>query len=199
MDAYEVYRLYMAIKLHFTTESYDLRVTKGALRDCSKSFAKRKDIMAFRKLGQKYSKKEIVNFLVANFVRGNKYGGVFDREAEETYQDWINRRQKLGYVFSQDLNTIFNETGSGDEDPLVSKDGNHPIILRLYLGKKISLESLIILDKLFNIKYSNDALLKNDFIWKEVSLLIEKYSMFIKVDTDKFLQLWNKEKGIVFS
>lgn len=197
MDAYEVYRLYMAIKLHFTTETYDLRVTKGALRDCSKSFAKRKDIMAFRKLAQKYSKKEIVNFLVANFVRGNKYGGIFDREAEEAYQDWINRRQKLGYVFSQDLITIFNETNSDDDNPLVSKDGSHPIILRLYLGKKISLETLIILDKLFNIKYSNDALLENDFIWKEVSLLIEKYSMFVKVDTDKFLQLWYKEKGIV--
>lgn len=198
MEAYEVYRLYMAIKLHFTTESYDLRVTKGSLRDCSKSFAKRKDIMAFRKLGQKYSKKEIINFLVANFVQGNKYGGVFDRESEEIYQDWINRRQRLGYMFTQDLITLFNETPI-NEDPILSSNGNHPMVVKLYLGKKISIETLIILDKLFDFRYSNDTLLENDFVWKEVSLLVRKYSMFVKVDKDKFLKLWNKEKGIVVS
>lgn len=197
MDAYEVYRLYMAIKLHFTTESYDLKQTKGAIRDCSKSFAKRKDIMAFRKLAQKYSKKEVIHFLVANFTRGDKYGGIFDRQAEEAYQNWIIRQQKLGYIFSQDVSSMFLEAEKTGEDPLLSTDGKHPIALRFYLGGKISLETLIILDKLFDFRYSNDTSLRQDFVWKEIKLLIEKYSMFVKFDKDKFLQLWNKEKGAV--
>jgi hypothetical protein len=81
-------------------------------------------------------------------------------------------------------------------DPLVS-DGQHPLALKLYLGKKISLETLVILDKLFNFVYSNNTMLANDFIWKDVSRLITKYRVFVKFDKDKFSQLWIKEKGPV--
>lgn len=197
MESYEVYRLYMAIKLHFTTDSYDISKTKGHVKNCRESFLKRKDIFAFRKLGEKYSKQEIIDFLVANFTRGDKYGGVFDRESEDFYFEWKSRQQKLSYVFSQDVNNILLEAERTGEDPFASISGSHPIIVRLYLGGKISLETVIILDKLFNFKYSIDTSLQNDFVWKEVSRLIQKYRIFVKIDKEKFLQLWNKEKGQV--
>jgi hypothetical protein len=195
MEPYDVYRLYMAVKLHFTTDSYDISKTKGNVKDCHKSFMKRKDILAFRNLGQKYTKREIIDFLVANFTRGDQYGGVFDREAEEFYFAWKSRQQKLGYVFTQDINRILFESENTGDDPFTSNNGSHPIILRLYLGGKISLETVIILDKLFEIRYIIDASLKNDFVWKEVSRLIMKYRIFIKIDKEKYSQIWNKEKG----
>ncbi|NBO71114.1 MAG: hypothetical protein EBU66_04370 [Bacteroidetes bacterium] len=197
MDAYDVYRLYMAIKLHFTTESYDISKTKGRVKDCRNSFLKRKDIMAFRKLGERYSQREIIDFLVANFTRGDKYGGVYDAEAEEAYEDWKIRQQKLSYVFKQDVNNILLHAEKNVEDPFVANEGKHPLIVRLYLGGKISLETVIILDKLFNFRYSNDTILQYDFMWKDISLLIEKYRIFVKIDKEKYLQLWNKEKGEV--
>jgi hypothetical protein len=197
MDAYDVYRLYMAIKLHFTTESYDISKTKGMVKDCKNSFLKRKDIIAFRKLGEKYSKKEIIDFLVANFTRGDKYGGVFDSESEEAYENWKIRQQKLSYVFKQDINNILLEAEKTLEDPFTANNGKHPLIVRLYLGGKISLETVIILDKLFDFKYSNDNILQYDFIWKDISLLIKKYRIFVKIDKEKYLHLWNKEKGEV--
>ena len=199
MESYEVYRLYMAIKLHFTTDSYDISKTKGHVKNCKEAFLKRKDIFAFRKLGEKYSKKEIIDFLVANFTRGDKYGGVFDRESEEFYHEWKIRQQKLSYVFSQDISSILSESEKTGEDPFTTSSGSHPIIVRLYLGGKISLETLIILDKLFDFRYSIDTSLEYDFVWKEVSRLIRKYRIFVKIDKDKFLQLWNKEKGQVVS
>jgi hypothetical protein len=88
------------------------------------------------------------------------------------------------------------EAEKANVDPLIS-DGQHPLALKLYLGKKISLETLIILDKLFNFVYSNNTVLANDFIWKDVSRLITKYRVFVKFDKDKFSQLWIKEKGQV--
>jgi len=88
------------------------------------------------------------------------------------------------------------EAEKANVDPLIS-DGQHPLALKLYLGKKISLETLIILDKLFNFVYSNNTVLANDFIWKDVSRLITKYRIFVKFDKDKFSQLWIKEKGQV--
>lgn len=195
MEPYDVYRLYMAIKLHFTTDSYDISKTKGNVKDCRNAFLKRKDIFAFRKLGQKYSKQEVINFLVANFTRGDKYGGVFDREAEEVYENWKARQQKLSYTFSNEVNFILFESEKSGEDPFTANNGSHPLILRLYLGKKISLETLIILDKLFDFRYSLDTSLEYDFVWKEVSRLIKKYRIFIKIDKEKYLEIWNKEKG----
>lgn len=199
MEAYDVYRLYMAMKLHFTTESYDISKTKGMVKDCRNAFMKRKDILAFRKLGEKYSKREIIDLLVANFTRGDKYGGVFDSETEEAYEQWKIRQQKLSYIYTQDIITILNESEKTGEDPFTSSNGTHPVAVRLYLGGKISLETLIILDKLFEFRYINDTSLQFDFVWKDISLLIKKYRMFIRIDKEKYLKIWNKEKGQVVS
>ncbi len=197
MEAYDVYRLYMAMKLHFTTESYDISKTKGMVKDCRNAFMKRKDILAFRKLGEKYSKREIIDLLVANFTRGDKYGGVFDSETEEAYEQWKIRQQKLTYIFTQDIISIITESEKTGQDPFTSNNGTHPIVVRLYLGGKISLETLIILDKLFDFRYSNDNSLQLDFVWKDISLLIKKYRIFVKIDKEKYLSIWNKEKGQV--
>ena len=197
MEAYDVYRLYMAMKLHFTTESYDISKTKGMVKDCRNAFMKRKDILAFRKLGEKYSKREIIDLLVANFTRGDKYGGVFDSETEEAYEQWKIRQQKLTYIYTQDVITILNESEKTGQDPFTSSNGTHPIVVRLYLGGKISLETLIILDKLFDFRYINDNSLQLDFVWKDVSLLIKKYRIFVKIDKEKYMSIWNKEKGAV--
>ncbi len=197
MEAYDVYRLYMAMKLHFTTESYDISKTKGMVKDCRNAFMKRKDILAFRKLGEKYSKREIIDLLVANFTRGDKYGGVFDSETEEAYEQWKIRQQKLTYIFTQDIISIITESEKTGQDPFTSNNGTHPIVVRLYLGGKISLETVIILDKLFDFRYSNDTSLQFDFVWKDISLLIKKYRIFVKIDKEKYLSIWNKEKGQV--
>lgn len=197
MEAYDVYRLYMAMKLHFTTESYDISKTKGMVKDCRNAFMKRKDILAFRKLGEKYSKREIIDLLVANFTRGDKYGGVFDSETEEAYEQWKIRQQKLTYIFTQDIISILNESEKTGQDPLTSSNGTHPIVVRLYLGGKISLETVIILDKLFDFRYSNDTSLQFDFVWKDISLLIKKYRIFLRIDKEKYMAIWNKEKGAV--
>lgn len=185
------------MKLHFTTESYDISKTKGMVKDCRNAFMKRTDILAFRKLGEKYKKRDIIDLLVANFTRGDKYGGVFDSETEEAYEQWKIRQQKLTYIFTQDIISIITESEKTGEDPFISDNGRHPIVVRMYLGGKISLETVIILDKLFNFRYINDNSLQLDFVWKDVSLLIKKYRIFIRIDKEKYMAIWNKEKGQV--
>jgi hypothetical protein len=136
----------------------------------------------------------MVDYFVANFVNG--HNGLFDAESDNVYRDWKSRKEKLTYLFTQDISTLMLEAEKANVDPLIS-DGQHPLALKLYLGKKISLETLVILDKLFDFVYSNNTTLANDFIWKDVSRLITKYRVFVKFDKDKFSQLWIKEKGQV--
>lgn len=194
MDSFEVYRVYMSLKLHFASDDYDITKTKSGVKCKRETFLKRKDVLLFRKLAKRYSFAEMVDYFVANFVNG--HNGVFDAECDNVYRDWKARKEKLTYLFTQDISTLLFEAEKAGVDPLIS-DGQHPLALKLYLGKKISLETLVILDKLFNFVYTNQAMLENDFIWKDVSRLITKYRVFVKFDKEKFSQLWNKEKGQV--
>jgi hypothetical protein len=134
-------------------------------------------------------------YKVANFVAG--HNGLFESDSEEIYRDWLSRKQKLTYLFTQDISTILSEAEIANQDPLLSYDGQHPIVMKLYLGKKISIETLVILDKLFDFVYSNNTLLDGDFIWKDLAHLITKYRTFIKIDREKYQNIWTKEKGQV--
>jgi hypothetical protein len=196
MEPFEVYRVYMALKLHFTTGNYNITKTKGAVKCSQTAFLKRKDLFLFRKLANKFSKKEVIEYFVSNFVRGDKFGGIWDAESIEVYESWKTKQQKLSYTFKNDISTLMLESEKLGVDPLTTIDGQHPVAVKLYLGKKISLETLIILDKLFNFRYTNSSL-DGDIIWKDISLLIEKYRPFVKIDKERCIQLWNQEKGLM--
>jgi hypothetical protein len=198
MQAYEVYRLYMALKLHFTTESYDVTVTKGAVKSSESAFLKRRDVFLFRKLAKKFvARQEIINYFVANFAAGDKNGGIFSADSDDIYEKWKGRQDRLSYMFANDINRLLIEAEKAEQDPFVSVNNQHPIIIKLLLGNKISLETVIILDKLLDFRYNVNTELLNDFIWNDLNLLIIKYRPFVRFDRSKFSQLWIKEKGQV--
>ena len=67
MEPFEVYRSYLALKLHFTTDKYDVIKQQGRVRASKQSFFKRTDLFSIKKIATDYSDKEVVDFLVANF------------------------------------------------------------------------------------------------------------------------------------
>lgn len=64
-------------------------------------------------------------------------------------------------------------------NPFVADSGQHALVYRLYLGKKISIETLVLLDKLFKMSDNGD-----DIFLESINLLIRKYRPFVKL-TDK--------------
>jgi len=181
MEPFEVYKLYLALKLHFTTEKYDITKTRGAVKASEKAFLKRKDIIAMRKLARDYKKKEIIDLLVANFVSGDKWGGMFDTQSSEIYKEWKARKSRRDYQFVQDVELIKLEMEKQSiSNPFVAEQGHHALVYRLYLGKKITIESLVLLDKLFDFSYKEE----DDIFLKDISMIIRKYRPFVKL-TDK--------------
>jgi hypothetical protein len=67
MSPFETYQAYLGIKNHFSNPKYDYFKYKKT-RATLTSFNKRKDRYFFEKTSRKYQDKEIVNFLVSNFV-----------------------------------------------------------------------------------------------------------------------------------
>ena len=179
MDEFSVYRFYLALKLHFTTDQYDVIKQKGKIRATKQAFYKRKDLGTLKRIAKNYNDEEVVNFLVANFVSGDRWGGIFDEQTNETYTTWKKRIESLTYNYTNDLNTLvmdFEQQKLNFDTLFNSNSDSHPYIIRHYLGKRISIETMVILDIIFNFTEKFDVDLKNDVIWPDLSRLIKKIS-----------------------
>lgn len=189
MEPFEVYRHYLALKLHFTTDRYDIVKQQGRIKASKQAFLRRSDLFSIKKLAKAYTDKEIVDFLVANFVSGDRWGGVFDTEAKERYLNWKTRQQSLSYLFTGDIKKLNNYITDNKMEFIELFDteiGQHPPILKLFLSNRINLETVVILNKLGNFTKVLDKKLSDDLIWPDTSRLIKKYSPFIQIDKKKY-------------
>ena len=195
MQPFEVYRYYLALRLHFTTDSYDVIKQQGRVRATRNSFLKRKDLLSINRVAETYSDKDIVNFLVANFVSGDRWGGVFDVEAKDRYQGWKKRIESISYTFKKELDkaVLFADKNNITFDQLFSyNNGQHPPIVKMYLRNDISIESLVILNKLNNFTDQLDQDLKDDLVWPDISRIIKKYSPFLEIKKDKYNEIYRR-------
>ena len=188
MDAFQVYKYYLALKLHFTTDKYDVIKQKGKVRASRQAFAKRSDLFAINKIAKKYSDEEVANFLIANFVSGDRWGGVFDADARETYLEWKKRIEGLTYTFNRDLDNLELEMEQNNLSVenlfSVSKD-SHPYIIKAYLRKSITIETLVILDKILNLIEKYDTEVNDTIVYPDISRLVKKFRPFLKFDLEK--------------
>ena len=189
LEPFESYQKYLALKNHFTNKKYNYFTYNGKVKANLQSFYKRKDRFWFEKLSRNKTDEEILNFFVANFASCDDpqslWIGQIIKEGEDNYKNWMRKTQSLSYIFKEEI-SIFN---SKNFDEMFSIQGNkHPLIIKNYLQKKISLETLIILNNILNYKKQFDKKLQ-DPVWEFVSMRIEKYTPFIHIDVNKFKQL----------
>lgn len=190
LDPHNCYKTYLALKNHFTKDTYDYHKYHGKIKSSLQSFYKRKDRFFFEKMSRQKSDDEILEFFVSNFASCDDpqslWIGEIIRTGESSYVEWKKKNQSMTYVFKSDvcdllsgsdLNTIFEVNGS-----------SHPLILKKYLRKEISLETFVILDKLLGIRKVYDKKLF-DPIWQFVSMRIRKYSPFIHIDIFKYKKI----------
>ena len=189
MSPFETYQTYLSVKSHFTNSKYDFFKYGGKSRATVTSFNKRKDKYWFEKTSRKYSDKEVVDFLVSNFVAadtpGNLWIGEIINSGERTYAEWMRRQQSLTYLFKEQSSELFSETKL--EDVLNCSKG-HPTVLKRFLSGKLSLETLTIYEKIFHFSTDFDKNLL-DPVWETVSLKIKKYSPFLNTDVFQFKRI----------
>ena len=189
MSPFETYQTYLSMKSHFTNSKYDFFKYGGKSRVTMTSFNRRKDKYFFEKASRKYSDKEIVDFFVSNFVSAdnpqNLWIGEIINSGERTYADWMRRQQSLTYLFKEQSNELFSEIKLNDA---LSCSKGHPLVLKKFLSGKISLETLIIYDKIFLFGKKFDKKLL-DPVWETVSLKIKKYTPFLNIDVFQFKRI----------
>ena len=189
VSPFETYQHYLSLKNHFTNPKYDFFKYGAKTRASMTSFNKRKDKYWFEKTSRKYNDKEVVDFLVSNFVSadtpGNLWIGEIINSGERTYQEWMWRQQSLTYLFKEQSEELFSQTKL--EDALNCSKG-HPTVLKRFLSGKLSLETLTIYDRIFRFSADFDKKLL-DPVWETVSLKIKKYTPFLNIDVFNYKKL----------
>ena len=181
MTPLETYQSYLALKLHFGGK-YDYFKYGGKTSATLSAFEKRKDKYKFVKLSQKLSDPQILDYYLANFIRGKEWIGDFDQK------NWLEHKkvnQSLEYVYKNDIEKLLTLVENFDILFKVG-EGNHPKLVKAYLGKKISLETLVILEKILKYRKQFDAKISETYVWPKTSLLIKKYEPFLDIDVRAF-------------
>ena len=189
MMPFDAYRCYLSLKNHFTKEKYDYHKYCGKSRATVQSFYKRKDRFWFEKLARQKDDKEVVDFFVSNFITctdpSKLWIGEMIREGEERYTSWKKRNQSLSYVFREEVEKVL---ANSNLDSIFARVSGHPLILKKFLAGDLSIETLVILDKILGFRSNFDKRLQ-DPVWETVSMRIRKYSPFLNIDVFRYKKI----------
>ena len=122
-----------------------------------------------------------LDFFISNFIKQPKgYIGDFK---EENYIEWSKNQQSLTYNFIKDMSHLVSQESF--DNIFKCESGKHPTLIKSYLAKRISLETMVILQSLVNYMKQFDKDLKQDLIWPDIRRMVTKYSSFLCFDKQK--------------
>jgi hypothetical protein len=192
MTGFDVYKLYLSVKLHFTTDNYNFFQYQGKTNASKVSFDKRKDKYFFDKLANKYNQEALIEYFVSQFATQQDVwvGNIVKGQGEKTYYSWKKKTQSLQQTFTEELDillSLITEPYSSNFDTLFkcNLDSTHPLILRTYFKKTIGLETLVIINKVLPFISNLDKEL-SDPIWSTTKNKILRYSPFLHVNTMEY-------------
>ena len=176
--SFEVYIKYLAIKRHFTSQKYDFHKYRGKVSASFDAFKSRPDAFYFAKLAKH---EDYENVLLANLVK-NPNAWIRDiAEDDLLYVEWKKKIDSLSYNFKSDLKHLNDDWKSN-----FVTDGQHPVVLTLYLQKKISLETFAILIHIANIFTYWEQNLLDKFVASDIIQHSRKYFPFLMLDLKRF-------------
>ena len=181
MSAFECYKEYVALKNHFTKSTYDYHKYNGKSRLNIKSFESRNDKLYFMKVAKHPDPR---NYILSNLVENPKLWIkeiAYSPSSEEIYRGWSKRQQSLMYLFKEELSKLKEDFDSNFK----VIDHTHPYVIKLYLRKEISLETLVLLVDLVKCSAYWSKRFEYDPTVEEVLNKIMKYRPFLEYDREK--------------
>lgn len=184
MNDFTCYRIYRAIKLHFTNKKYDVFETNGHIKGLSPEyFESRKEAGWFKALAKKFKNpQEFVQFCVSQVVYGS-IDDIFNLDkAYSNFLEWNKNKERS-------TSLIRGEIEENDIDSLVL--GDPPKILRYTISKRIHLETAVAINKYR--PFISDKLFKKDYlIFADEAIKIKKLDRFVKYNEDVISQILSR-------
>lgn len=184
-QAFFLYTTYIALKHHFTTDTYDYFKYEGQVSANIDSFEKRKDKHMFYKLARMKNAEEL---LLANMVKKPTtyiYDLVENEESISVYKNWKKRQESLSYVFKTEIGKLDDDFKSNFK----VKNGQYPNVVKLYLQDEISLETVVILTDFAQCLPYWKANISDTLVWPDINRSIVKYRGFLDYDVEKIRKI----------
>jgi len=194
MTGYEVFCLYQAIKLHFTSQTYDFFRYNGKTHVSLTSFENRKDKYHFHKLARKHTNRDdLIMFIACNFVENDKtwVGSLLQDEAENNLLKHQKVFQSLSYIFENECINLFSNV-ENPNDVIRVKDGDYPILLKKYMRNDIHLETVCLLSEILNFIPTWDKNISDTIVWPTYRNKITKFTSFMVHDVVKYKLILKK-------
>tara|TARA_R100001015_G_C4607880_1_gene163026 strand:+ start:433 stop:1044 length:612 start_codon:yes stop_codon:yes gene_type:complete len=198
MHGFEVYRMYLAMKQHFSNPKFDFFQYNGQVNAKEKTYQERNDFWFFETVAKKLTTNEVQDFLLASFIRSSDPSKVWIGDIKRLGKDrWLahqKQTQSMSYLVEQDLGTVVHhmEAKGHSFNDLFATLGTHPPLLKLYVQGLISIETMVVMDICLGYSKVWDTKL-DDPLWGQASLKIKKYKPFLSISTDKYKKIM-KEK-----
>ncbi len=186
MTGFRAFQYYIALKIHFTKLEFSVFKNKGFLKGSFETYLRRQDYQLYENLARQYPEDRIlIQFLSSNMMY-NHFGIVYEMsKSEENYREYQRRRQSITKIFTDDLYYLINHKIVINNPLQFAKN-----VLDSYIGKKITLETVRILD---DCTGNTINLLKNTDIatlFAGELLILEKSKGFVKYDKNKITPIY---------
>ena len=187
LNGYGAYKLYIALKTHFNSDTYDIVKFKGITPAKYKTYANRHDRAFFDYVCTKYNRRDLFDLFMANFVTTDLHiSELLDMDASKVYKSWHARRDSRTYIFEKELISLLENIGSIKHIADIDNDATHPVVVDMVLQYEISLETFIILDAVMGIFARFDTTIVDDFIWKKLVFRCRKYKVLLNINTSEY-------------
>lgn len=194
---FAAYAMWNAMKLHFTSDSYDYFKYNGKTNVSKTSFSTRKDKYHFYKLSRKYDVHELRDFYLANFIEGKgEWVGELIQDGAENYTKWKKTNQALTNTFDNDIIYLLDKVDGAEfwsfDDYFKPISGGWPNIITKLMKNEVSLETVCLLVEFANLMPMWEKEITDDLLWPTWHRLIKKYTPFIQYDKEKVLHILKK-------
>lgn len=187
MNGFEACKIMLALKLHFTTKSYDFSKYNGEVSLTVDGYKTRKDKYFCEKLARKYpSRERLIDFASTVYAKVSHPKKLwttdfFKKENIDLYDSSIAWTDAYEYHFEQELITII-EAGIDNSNDInwALSIKNIPPIINMFFKGTISLEWLCMFDSLTNLAedWQNYSHIKDDIFFEEFSTRIIRFRPF---------------------
>ena len=169
-QGYDAYKLYLAMQRHFST-SYDFHKYNGKVNASIEAYQKRNDMFSFEKLSKIVPQDELINFFLCHFLDNPKCW--IRSMSKASYEKYKAKLKNFPTTFREELQYLSQHKPA---DLMATND--IPLIHRLCMEKKVSMETLIAMDKFFPFIDKHNDEVNVPFAWPDHIAMLKNYRPF---------------------
>jgi len=182
VNGHRAYQHYLALKKHYTVDKYSV-FQEPRVPVPEATYLKRNDHYLWEKFAKLFhSTPEVMTFMIANFAAGNE-SFVHNMEvANDHFIKWQKNSQSITHLFQSELDFI--QTHCKDSTHLLEFQGaSPPALLNMYLGRHVSIQTMVILNAYLN--YLKGWKGSMSFLFENEIRRIDKSQGFVKFNKER--------------